>query len=118
MECSPYGIGPTPFIAYGAGSNIFLGQVTFQSIDTTPDVVIELEEDPDLEAETLLDTLLPTTTAKVAAGGSVALTLTLMVAVIVWAVRGDPIKFTSETSRWLWEKWQRHCPPKDRKRGG
>ena len=66
------------------------------------------------EDETLIDTLLPTTTAKVAAGGSAALVLTLMLGVIVWAIKGDPVGFAQGTSQWAWAKWVQAHP---RKRG-
>ena len=32
VTCSPYGIGPISYIPYKVGSNIFLGQVTFESL--------------------------------------------------------------------------------------
>ena len=111
VTCSPYGIGPIPFLPYEVGSNIFLGPVSFASQTPAP------EAESPAEVESLPvedDTLLPTTTAKVAAGGSVALVLTLMLGVIVWAIKGDPIGFTQETFQWAWAKW---VQSRQRKRG-
>ncbi len=105
VTCSPYGIGPIPFLPYEVGSNIFLGPVAFASQTSEPEAERPAEVESAPEADTLIDTLLPTTTAKVAAGGSVALVLTLMGAVIVWALKGDPIGFAQGTSQWVWAKW-------------
>ncbi|MEM1278530.1 MAG: hypothetical protein AAGG53_00630, partial [Cyanobacteria bacterium P01_H01_bin.152] len=114
VTCSPYGIGPIPFIPYEVGSNIFLGQVTFDSLAPEP----EPEPPPEVVtvpvADSLIDALLPTTTAKVAAGSSVALVLTLMVGVIVWAIQGDPVGFAQGTAQWAWTKLRQ---ARQRKRG-
>ena len=113
VTCSPYGIGPIPFLPYEVGSNIFLGPVSFASQTPAPEAESPAEVESLPEEDTLVDTLLPTTT-KVAAGGSVALVLTLMLGVIVWAIKGDPIGFTQETFQWAWAKW---VQSRQRKRG-
>ena len=103
IDCSPYGIGPLPFIAYPAGSNIFVGAVTFEATEPGPSVeTIAAPAEAEGEGDNLVDTLLPTTTAKVAAGSSVGLILTLTVGLIVWAVKGDPVGFFQGTAQWGW----------------
>ena len=62
------------------------------------------ESPSEMKPEAEEDTLLPTTTAKVAAGGSVALVLILMLGVIVWAIKGDPVGFAQGISQWAWAK--------------
>lgn len=105
MDCSPYIIGPIPFIEYKPGSNIFLGQVAFQSL--LPEPGKENPEVESVEEPNLIDTLLPSNTAKVAAGGSVALILTLMLAFIYWAFKGDPVGFVQGTAQWAWASYLR-----------
>ncbi|MEL7314043.1 MAG: hypothetical protein AAFN08_03720 [Cyanobacteria bacterium J06559_3] len=105
VTCSPYGIGPIPFIPYDVGSNIFLGPVTFAPQTPEPEAERPAEVASVPEEDTLIDALLPTTTAKVVAGGSVTFVLTLMMGVIVWAIKGDPIGFAQGTSQWAWAKW-------------
>ena len=115
IDCSPYGIGPLPFIAYPAGSNIFVGAVTFEATEPEPSVeTIAAPAEAEGEGDNLVDTLLPSTTAKVAAGGSVGLIFTLTVGFIVWAVKGDPVGFFQSTAQWGWTNCLRRFRKEER----
>lgn len=114
MDCSPYGIGPLPFMAYPAGSNIFLGAVTFESLTPAPEVEAIAPPAEEAVEDNLVDVLLPTTTAKVAAGGSVGLILTLTLALIAWAAKGDPVGFFQSTAQWGWANCLRRFRKEER----
>lgn len=87
VDCSPYGIGPIPFMRYGMGEAIFLGQATFQPINETIDAPEPQQLEP--QGGSAVEDFAETE----GASSIWALTIVLVLGSLIWIIKGSSAQF-------------------------